>query len=152
MTPSSTAAEATANADGSFVTYTDGRLYYLPSGHAANTTWVNTTHVQVTVGTELAKVVSSFAPAFSDATDYSIGQYVTYNNRVYRFTSAHSAGAWNSSQVIVVTTAGEMAKILVNFAGAFDTTTSYTAGQYVTYNRQFFRFTTNNFLYIFFSF
>ena len=137
-------AEATANAVGTFVTYSDGKMYYLPSGHTANATWANTSHVQVTAGGEIAKAVANFAPAFSETTAYSVGQFVTYNDRFYRFTSAHSAGAWNSSQVILVTTVGELAMVLANFAGAFSTATSYTAGQYVTYNRQFFRFTTNH--------
>ena len=36
---------------------------------------------------------------FSTSTAYSIGDVVTYNGNLYRFTSAHSAGAWNSSHV-----------------------------------------------------
>lgn len=44
--------EATANAAGTYVTYTDGKMYYLPDGHAANATWANTTKAAVTVGGE----------------------------------------------------------------------------------------------------
>ena len=46
-------AEATANAAGSYVTYTDGKMYLLPNGHTANTTWANTTKSEVKVGGEL---------------------------------------------------------------------------------------------------
>ena len=36
---------------------------------------------------------------FSTSTAYAVGDYVTYNNSLYVFTSAHSAGNWNSSEV-----------------------------------------------------
>lgn len=39
----------------------------------------------------------TLAPAFSTSTSYTIGQYVTYDGGLYRFTSAHPAGAWSSS-------------------------------------------------------
>lgn len=42
---------------------------------------------------------ASLAPAFSTSTNYTAGQYVTYNGALYRFTTDHSAGAWNSAQV-----------------------------------------------------
>lgn len=46
-------AEATANVAGSYVTYTDGKMYLLPNGHTTNTTWANTTKSEVKVGGEL---------------------------------------------------------------------------------------------------
>lgn len=49
-------AEATANDAGTYVTYTDGKLYLLPDGHTANTTWANTTKTEVTVGSELCDI------------------------------------------------------------------------------------------------
>lgn len=42
---------------------------------------------------------ASLAPAFSTSTNYTAGQYVTYNGALYRFTTDHSAGSWNSAQV-----------------------------------------------------
>lgn len=36
---------------------------------------------------------------FSPTEVYSIGDKVTYDNKFWKFTSAHSEGAWNSSQV-----------------------------------------------------
>ena len=53
--------EATANPAGSYVTYTDGKFYYLPEGHTANTTWANTTKVAVTTGEELTGIKSTLA-------------------------------------------------------------------------------------------
>ena len=37
--------------------------------------------------------------AFSTSTNYSIGDLVSYNSVVYRFTSAHTAGAWAAGDV-----------------------------------------------------
>ena len=59
-------AEATANAAGSYVTYTDGKLYYLPSGHTANVTWANTTKTAVTVGAELSDLKSAITEPTSN--------------------------------------------------------------------------------------
>jgi len=42
---------------------------------------------------------TSLAPAFSTSTAYVAGQYVTYNGGLYRFTTAHAAGSWNSAHV-----------------------------------------------------
>lgn len=43
--------------------------------------------------------VAGIAPAFSTSVAYAVGDIVSYNGKIYRFTTAHSAGAWNSSQV-----------------------------------------------------
>ena len=39
------------------------------------------------------------AETFSTSKTYAIGDYCVYNNKLYKFTSAHSAGAWNSGHV-----------------------------------------------------
>ena len=51
---------------------------------------------------------TSLAPAFSSSTAYTAGQYVTYNGVLYRFTTDHAAGDWNSSQVVAVNLGGEV--------------------------------------------
>ena len=38
-------------------------------------------------------------PTFATVTAYTTGQVVFYNNALWRFTSDHAAGAWNSSEV-----------------------------------------------------
>ena len=43
---------------------------------------------------------------FSTSTAYEIGDYVTYNNSLYEFTSAHSAGDWNSADVTQINVVG----------------------------------------------
>lgn len=40
------------------------------------------------------------APAFRDTESYAIGHFVTYAATVYKFTTAHTPGAWNAGQVV----------------------------------------------------
>lgn len=48
---------------------------------------------------------------FSTSTAYAVGDYVTYNNSLYEFTSAHSAGDWNSNEVTEVSVVGIIGNI-----------------------------------------
>lgn len=43
---------------------------------------------------------------FSTSTAYAEGDIVTYNHKLYKFKTAHSAGAWNSSHVDQISTTG----------------------------------------------
>jgi hypothetical protein len=45
----------------------------------------------------------NLAPAFSTSTAYSVNQLVTYNGVLYKCSTAHSAGAWNSNHFTAVT-------------------------------------------------
>ena len=45
---------------------------------------------------------NQIAPAFSTSKAYAKGDYVMYNGTLYKFTKAHSAGAWNASHVAAV--------------------------------------------------
>ena len=38
-------------------------------------------------------------PAFSTVTAYNVGDIVYYNNKLYKFKTAHAAGAWNAAEV-----------------------------------------------------
>lgn len=44
---------------------------------------------------------TDFASDFSSSTTYAVGDYVTYQGGMYRFTSAHT-GAWSNSHVVSV--------------------------------------------------
>ena len=46
-----------------------------------------------------AKARADIADSFDVTKNYSIGEMVLYDGLLYRFTSAHAAGAWNSSHV-----------------------------------------------------
>ena len=48
----------------------------------------------------------NFAPNFSATSSYAVGDYVTYNNVLYRCTVQHTASAWNSSHFTQVTVGG----------------------------------------------
>ena len=47
--------------------------------------------------------LSMVAPAFSTAESYSVDDCVVYQGALYRFTSAHSAGAWDADDVTQTT-------------------------------------------------
>lgn len=51
---------------------------------------------------------TSLAPAFSTSTPYTVGQYVTNSGVLYRFTTAHPAGTWNSAHVTAVNLGAEV--------------------------------------------
>jgi len=53
----------------------------------------------------------STAPMFDNTVAYSVGDYVFYNRKLYKFISAHSIGDWNSSQVEEVTVGNEIKEI-----------------------------------------
>ena len=55
----------------------------------------------VQTATEISNMVSAVSqkPIFSTSTAYAVGDIVVYNEKLYRFTAAHSAGDWNSQQV-----------------------------------------------------
>lgn len=50
--------QGTANAAGTYVTYTDGKMYLLPNGHTAGATWANTTHTAATFDSEYSSLKS----------------------------------------------------------------------------------------------
>ena len=54
---------------------------------------------------------SALAPAFRADQAYSVGEYVTFDNAMYRFTSPHAAGAWNSSEVELTTAWGQVSAL-----------------------------------------
>lgn len=46
---------------------------------------------------------------FSVTKPYEVGNYAIYNNKMYKFTTAHPAGAWNAAHVTATTVAAELA-------------------------------------------
>lgn len=54
---------------------------------------------------------TSLAPAFSTSTAYAVGQYVTNSGVLYRFTTAHPAGTWNSAHVTAVNLGAEVSNL-----------------------------------------
>ena len=52
--------------------------------------------------------LADLATAFSDQTNYAVGDYVIYNGDLYRFTAAHTASSWDGSHATVVTVSDEI--------------------------------------------
>lgn len=107
---------------------------------------INTAVASIPAGWEI--MWQTFAPAFSISTNYTAGQYVTYGDpaHLYRFTSNHTAGVWNSSHVTAVNVGGELSSKtdLRVVAPPFYNETNYVTGQYVTYNGKLWRFTADH--------
>ncbi len=59
----------------------------------------------------IAQNTANFASAFSEVTSYAVGDYVTYNNILYRCTAAHTAGVWVAGHFTQVTVGGELKPI-----------------------------------------
>ena len=96
------------------VTATGGRIYSGAGGGGG--TWGSITG---TLGdqTDLQNALDAkadkadIAPEFDPTVSYAINDLVYYQGTLYRFTSAHAAGAWSSSVVTAVSVADEL-KIL----------------------------------------
>lgn len=58
----------------------------------------------------ISQNTANFAPAFSEVVSYAVGDYVTYNNILYRCTTAHTAGTWVSGHFTQVTVGGSIAR------------------------------------------
>ena len=61
---------------------------------------------------------ANFAPAFSEVTSYAVGDYCTYNNVLYRCTTAHTAGAWVAGHFTQVTVGGDLSAIVPSDASS----------------------------------
>ncbi|MBR3000155.1 MAG: metallophosphoesterase [Oscillospiraceae bacterium] len=64
-----------------------------------------------TIPADYSGLWTTLAPAFSTSTEYKAGQYVTYDGKMYKFTTDHVAGTWNSAHVIQVNVGGETADL-----------------------------------------
>lgn len=58
--------------------------------------------------TSVGKINNSIALPFSTSTSYAIGDYVLYGGSLYRFTDAHTAGAWTGTDAIQVQLAEQL--------------------------------------------
>lgn len=80
---------------------------------------------------------SIIAEDFDSTTVYAVGEYVFNGNTLYRFTSAHSAGAWNSSEVTAVAVCDELTSLKSDLQDKIDKpSTAGTNGQVLTSDGQ----------------
>ena len=66
------------------------------------------------------------APPFDTNTAYPVGKRVTNNNRLYQFTSAHAAGAYDSSEVTEVNITDAIGTILTDTLVAGNTSITFS--------------------------
>lgn len=100
-------------------------------------------------------VAAMITGTFDTATAYAVGDVVIYDGDLYKFTSAHAAGAWDSSDVSATTVVALInaalatansnigtAKAAVEalIADEFSTATAYAIGDVVTYNDGLYKF------------
>ena len=53
---------------------------------------------------------------FNPEVDYAVGDYTIHNNKVWKFTTAHPAGAWDESHVKATKILAEARELTENFA------------------------------------
>ena len=82
--------------------------------------------------TSAAAASTNLAPTFSTSTAYSAGDYVLYNGTLYRFNSAHAAGAWTGSDATAVKMGPEVSELKSDKADKDGTYSSLTAGNLAT--------------------
>lgn len=88
-------------------------------------------------------ILTSIAPYFSTSSAYSVGALVSYENKFYECTTAHSAGAWNASHFTERSVAYIFTNyILPSFAPTFSTATAYGVGTFVIYQNRLYKCTT----------
>ena len=88
---------------------------------------------------ENIKNTGAVAPVFSETATYAVGDVVTYNGKLYKFTSSHSAGSWNSSEVTEITTWYEKADNGA-VAPVFSETATYAVDACVMYQGKLYKF------------
>lgn len=54
--------------------------------------------------TVIKKAIENIAPTFDSTASYTMGQHVTYESQVYRFTADHSGG-WTGTDVVATSLA-----------------------------------------------
>lgn len=158
--------ETEAYETGDIVTY-GHKLYKFKADHAAGD-WDETEVDFITVEelvmeaggditalvARVGKIESSIAPTFSDAASYAEGDFVFYGDELYRFSSAHAAGAWTGSDATkvslddiildiedAVNDVDDRADALAaDLADEFDATATYAIGDVVKYEDGLYKF------------
>jgi hypothetical protein len=81
---------------------------------------------------------------FNTNTPYAVGSYVFKDYNVYRFTSAHAAGAWNANEVVRairgIDIATELSAQRNNSGAQFDSANHYLPGNLVMHANYMYKF------------
>ena len=88
------------------------------TGHTHDDRYYTETEVDTALSAKANN--SILGDAFSTSVAYAIGDYCIYQGALYRFTSAHSAGAWSASDVTQVVAMNELAALSAQVASRMD--------------------------------
>ena len=77
---------------------------------------------------------SQEASDFSTSTAYAAGAYCIYQGALYRFTTAHAAGAWNAAHVTEVKIGEELAGLVTDLKAGTQATADLHLGFYLDGN------------------
>ena len=98
-------------------------------------------------GDKIARLEWSVAPVFQTNQNYYAGDYVIYNDWLWKFKVNHSAGAWDESQVDfkrVMSEIKDMNAGATMIADNYDPTASYDYGDYAINNNYLWKHKTNS--------
>ena len=101
------------------------RVYEWQIGIGANS---NIQHYYITDSAD------NIAPEFSTLVSYDAGQYCRRDGTLYRFTSNHSAGAWNNNHVTAVTVGGELTVLKSDLGDKISAPSSPTSGDFLVWS------------------
>ena len=71
---------------------------------------------------DYSDLLAAIAPTFSTSTAYASGSYVWYSGHLYRFTAAHSAGAWVGTDAVQVALADDVSDLKSAFYAVVEST------------------------------
>lgn len=72
-------------------------------------TWTGNAYVQASA--DISTVMAMLATPFDPEQDYAAGQYVTYNKQYWKFTTAKSAGEWDTSKAVATNVGTELSSV-----------------------------------------
>ena len=85
-----------------------------------------------------SEIKSALIQEFSDSVAYSVGEYVWHNNKVYRFLTAHSAGAWGTDAA-EVKIGDDIWKNLKLITNPYSASSTYSVGDYCIFNNYIYK-------------
>ena len=122
----------------------DYRLYQFTAAFTHTGSFPSTGIKRAYLAEDVYQSIYNIANQFSASVDYNQGDLVIYGNLLYRFTSDHSAGAWNSSHVERTTAATTLHRSLASIAQTWVSGTSYANGDFVIYKNRLHEFFADN--------
>ena len=130
--------------------------YYVPYDtddiiNASDAEGSTASEVLTALNTAINDLKGNIAEPFDPTKAYSAGEYVLYEGDLYKFTEDHDAGAWTGSDATEVNILEELDSLNTavndlkgNIAEPFDPTKVYSAGEYVLYEGDLYKFTEDH--------